>query len=296
MVSVWYPATVARGARVPYASAEESRLLLELYAITAVPPDALTRVRTHARAGAPRLPGRFPLVVLSPGLAFPRWTLTTLGEDLASRGYVVVGVDHTYEGAAVTFPDGRVASCTVCRGGTSGAAITAGRALDTSFVLDEVLARYRTMIDPRRIAMAGHSIGGASAATTMLADRRVDVGVNLDGSFQPALAQNLDRPFLLMSAEDRSPGNRPDWDRTWPHLTDWRRWLHVPEASHSSLSDAAVFVQELGLPSQPLPGARVVEIMRSYVGAFVDLHLRHRPQPLLDGPSPLFPEVDFAGS
>jgi len=299
MVSVWYPAAEARGAGVPYASAEESRLLLDLYGITDAPPDALTRVRTHARAGAPplRTPVRQPLVVLSPGLAFPRWTLTTLGEDLASRGYVVVGVDHTHEGAAVTFPDGRVAGCVVCGGEASGAAITAGRALDISFVLDSVLARqrYRELVDPRRIMAAGHSIGGASAAATMLADPRVDAGVNLDGSFQPALGQDLSRPFLLLSAEDRSPGRRPDWDRTWPRLTGWRSWLHVPGAGHSSLSDAAVVTEWLGLPPRALPGARVVEVLRAYVAAFADQHLRHRPRQLLAGPSPRFPEVHFVG-
>jgi predicted dienelactone hydrolase len=106
MVSVWYPTAAAQGDRVPYATAEESRLLLDLYGITDVPTDSLTRVRTHPRLGpAPlRTSPRLPLVVLSPGLAFPRWTLTTLAEDLASRGYVVAGVDHTYEAAAVTFP------------------------------------------------------------------------------------------------------------------------------------------------------------------------------------------------
>ncbi|WP_433260698.1 alpha/beta hydrolase family protein [Actinosynnema sp. CS-041913] len=295
MVSVWYPAATARGDRVPYASAEESRLLLEQYGITDVPPDALTRVRTHARAGAPplRTPRRLPLVVLSPGLAFPRWTLTTPAEDLASRGYVVVGVDHTYEGAAVTFPDGRVAECVVCEGGASGAAITASRALDISFVLDRVLARYRNLVDPHRIAAGGHSIGGAAAGATMLADPRVDAGFNLDGSFQPAFTRDLPRPFLLVSAEDRSPGNRPDWDQTWPRLTGWRHWLQVPDMQHASASDAAVIVEWLGLPAQPLPGTRVVEIIRTYLAAFADLHLRHRPQPLLDGPSPRFPEVRF---
>jgi len=293
MVSVWYPATAARGARVPYASAEESRLLLDLYGITGVPADALTRVRTHARAGAPPVRHRFPLVVLSPGLAFPRWTLTTLAEDLASRGYVVAGIDHTYEGAAVTFPDGRVARCVVCDGGASGAAIVASRVRDISFVLDHVLARYRNMVDANRIMAAGHSIGGAAAAATMLADPRVDAGTNLDGSFQPPLTQDLPRPFLLMSGEDRTPGHRPDWDRTWPHLTGWRRWLHLPGLGHSSFSDVAVVVEWLGRPSQPVPGPRAVEILRTYVSAFADLHLRHRTRPLLDGPSPRFPEVEF---
>lgn len=295
MVSVWYPATAPRGDRVPYATAEESRLLLELYGITSAPPDALTRVRTNARAGAPRLPGRFPLVVLSPGFVFTRWTLTTLAEDLASRGYVVVGVDHTYESAAVTFPGDRVVACTMCNGGASGPAVTASRALDISFVLDEVLSRYRKMINPHRIAVAGHSMGGMAAAATMLVDPRVDAGVNMDGSFRSWLPQDLPRPFMMLGAENGGAGDRPAWDEAWTHLTGWRRWIQVPQVSHVAVSDAALLVEWLGLPPGALPGTRTIEILRGYVGAFTDLHLRHRPQPLLDGPSPSFPEVHFVG-
>jgi predicted dienelactone hydrolase len=300
MVSVWYPAAAARGARVPYATAEESRLLLRLVEITGVPEDALTRVRTHARAGAPplRTHHRAPLVVLSPGLTDPRWMLTTMAEDLASRGYVVAGVDHPYEAAAVTFPDGRVAGCVVCTGGWSGAEIAASRARDISFVLDRLLGhgKYGQLIDPRRIAAAGHSMGGAAAATTMLADPRVDAGVNLDGSFQPALEHDLARPFLMLGTDDHGrPGQHANWDATWPRLTGWRRWLHVPDMVHRSPSDAGVVGEWLGLTIQPLPGARCVEIIRTYLAAFTDLHLRHRSRPLLDGPSPLFPEVGFVG-
>ena len=44
----------------------------------------------------------------------PRSSLTALAEELASRGYVVAGIDHTYENFATTFPDGRVATCVAC--------------------------------------------------------------------------------------------------------------------------------------------------------------------------------------
>jgi predicted dienelactone hydrolase len=69
----------------------------------------LSTVRTNAADGAE--PGgasaRCPLVVLSPGFTSPRSTLTALAEDLASHGYVVAGIDHTYESYATAFPDGR---------------------------------------------------------------------------------------------------------------------------------------------------------------------------------------------
>ena len=92
----------------------ESELQLSNRGITGVPPDALS-TRPDQR-GRRRRPGRCisaacPLVVLSPGFTSPRSTLTALAEDLASHGYVVAGIDHTYESHATAFPDGRVTTC-----------------------------------------------------------------------------------------------------------------------------------------------------------------------------------------
>ena len=304
MVSVWYPAAAARGPHVPYATAEESRLMLESVGLTTVPSDSLTRVQTHARIGTPPLPGRhrLPLVVLSPGLTDPRWMQTTLAEDLASRGYLVVAVDHPYEGAVVTLPGGRVVQSLMATLDPDGADIVASRVRDLSLVLDRVLAhpRYGRMADPDRVAVVGHSMGGATAAATLLADPRVDAGINLDGTFHHPPDRDLTRPFLMLGADPHprphQPGQDPTWDRTWPHLTTWGRWLYIPQMVHRSPSDVAVVGEWLGLAIQPLPGARCVEITRTYVAAFLDQHLRQRHQPLLDGPSPHFPEVQFVGA
>jgi Platelet-activating factor acetylhydrolase, isoform II len=113
MVSVWYPAAPSDGPRARYMTPAESELQLTSRGITGVPPDALSTVRTNAvldatPAGRQRL---LPLVVLSPGFTNPRGVLTGLAEDLASHGYVVAGIDHTYESFATAFPDGRVTTC-----------------------------------------------------------------------------------------------------------------------------------------------------------------------------------------
>ncbi|GAA2639804.1 hypothetical protein [Paractinoplanes durhamensis] len=39
------------------------------------------------------------------------------------------------------------------------------------------------------------------------------------------------------------------------------------------------------------PGARCAEITRAYVAAFLDRTLRHRPAPLMNGPSAAYPDV-----
>ena len=107
MVSLWYPAATPDGRRAQYMTPAESELQLTSGGITGVPPDMLSTVRTNAADGAEPAGHQhgLPLVVLSPGFTNPRSTLTAMAEDLASHGYVVAGIDHTYESYATAFPD-----------------------------------------------------------------------------------------------------------------------------------------------------------------------------------------------
>ncbi|GAB2494328.1 hypothetical protein ACWDTT_07245 [Streptosporangium sandarakinum] len=74
---------------------------------------------------------------------------------------------------------------------------------------------------------------------------------------------------------------------------DWKRWLTVTGAEHMSFVDYAVLQPQLGLPAFPIDGERSIAITRAYVGAFLDLHLKGKRRPLLDGPSDGYPEVRF---
>ncbi|MCO8276218.1 hypothetical protein M1L60_37135 [Actinoplanes sp. TRM 88003] len=75
-------------------------------------------------------------MVLSPGFSLSRESLTGPAEELASRGYVVAGVDHPYEARGVEFPDGRVAGCLACELSGVLPQVVRGRAADVSFLLD----------------------------------------------------------------------------------------------------------------------------------------------------------------
>jgi hypothetical protein len=303
----------------------ESELQLANRGITGVPPDMLSTVRTNAADGAaPAGPQHgLPLVVLSPGFTSPRSTLTALAEDLASHGYVVAGIDHTYESYGTAFPDGRVTTCLARearqRGLREKGKVTAGRAADVSFVLGELTSGSPvgpgvTLIDPSRMAMAGHSLGGAAAIAAMLADSRIRAGIDMDGSTDaPIPDTGLSRPFLFLgkqsgytpgSGRAAAPGTREwklrrgpvsTWERDWELLTGWKRWLLMAGAVHASFTDLALLADQIGIDiAAGLSGARSLDITRAYVRAFFDLHLRGTPQSLLDQPSARYPEVTFA--
>jgi dienelactone hydrolase len=318
MVSLWYPAVPGDGRPARYMTPAESELQLTSRGITGVLPDALSTVRMWAVSDAVPA-GRqhaLPLVVLSPGFTNSRSVLTALAEDLASHGYVVAGIDHTYESFATAFPDGRVTTCLARearqRGTGSQEKVAAGRAADVSFVLGELTGAHPAwpgagLIDPSRIAMAGHSAGGAAAIAAMLADSRIRAGIDMDGATAaPIPEEGLSRPFLFLGKQSSytpgkqspgihgKPGPVTTWERDWKLLTGWKRWLLVAGAVHASFTDLALLAEQVGIDTgAALPGARSLDITRAYVRAFFDQHLRGRPQALLDQPSARYPEVTF---
>lgn len=299
MVSVWYPALLRVGRPAAYLTLREAAALVADRGFPLAAAD-VAGIQTTARVDAPARPaaGHYPLVVLSPGFSLPRGTLTGLAEELASRGNVVAGIDHTYESSGTELPGGRLAACVACES-ADPAEVPLARAADTSFVLDQLTQAGAWwggwMIDENRVGMAGHSIGGNAAAEAMRNDPRIDAGVNMDGTFYTELPPSgLDRPFLMIGYPDAHlPGSEIDtsWDSAWQRLTGWRRWFTVTGTTHLSFCDFAPLAKRFGLPLAPLDGDRTDEIVRTYVTAFFDRHLRAIPQPILDSADPRYPEV-----
>ncbi|GAA1405902.1 lipase [Kitasatospora putterlickiae] len=307
MVTFWYPANSPRGAHAPYMSPELSRALYGFEQPAALHTGAVADARPAA--------GRHPLILLSPGFGLSRTSLTALGEEFASRGYAVAAVDATYE-TSVEFPGGRVESCLACgQEGTDpefGAKSSRARAADLRFVLDRLTAPGHggpvrgLSVDASRIGAAGHSLGGAAALEAMRQDPRIKAAANLDGSIWIPAGDDTGRPALLFSAAlGGSPEAARNWEDNWRRFTGPRYWVDLPAAGHLSFSDQHWLVDTLHLRDQLPPGAyqenfgtltggRTLAATRAYLGAFFDRHLLGRPAPLLDRPSPRFPEVRFA--
>ncbi|MEV6977145.1 esterase [Kitasatospora sp. NPDC093806] len=303
MISLWYPATR------PAHGDDRARYMEPAAAAHFGGPDGAgvfnyrvepgrtdwSGIRTHARRDAPALPaaGPRPVVLYSAGLGDPRTWGTGLVEDLASRGYVVVTVDHPSDASEVVFPDGRtVTSVLPGLAGQPGLDIGAllrkamdVRVADTRFVLDELgvlrtdgrlPAALARSLDLTRIGMVGHSAGGFTAAQTMHDDPRIKAGVNLDGQLHfpgpdgtgvhlSSVAEDgLDRPFLLMGSQSEDSGDyhaQPGWAAFWQHSRGWKADLTLTGSRHGSYTDA----QSL-LPKLARQGAVSADAVRGDVG------------------------------
>lgn len=331
MISVWYPALSTGRHRLAahMQPGEAERFDAVVGPGLEIPRGtvAWAATRTHALQGAPAdtRAGRRPVVVYSPGAGDPRTWGTVLVEELASRGCVVMTIDHTYESPGVQFPDGSVKDNDqlikefrkAMHDGTVPrllAKVLRTRVADTRFVLSRLATLPRGLakaIDPHRIGMVGHSGGGFTAAQTIYQDRRIKAGIDLDGTLEfnsepigtnlsPVAAHGLRRPFLLMGRQGIDHTNEPSWRSFWSHSSGWRRDLTLRGSKHQSYTDAEAIVPQAGLPQDVLEGvigtvdpARALAAEHAYVTSFFERWLRRRDDHLLDGPSPRYPEVTF---
>ncbi|MEU6252441.1 hydrolase [Streptomyces sp. NPDC047043] len=335
MVGVRYPACAVGGhPAAPQMLPGEAAGFAALNSFTGVPGDKVdwAATRTHAHEGAPvdQDGGPYPVVVYSPGAGDPRSLGTTLCDDLASRGHVVVALDHTYDATAVQFPGGRVEHTVLpaefAQASPDPERITAllrktlaVRVADTRFLLDELpraLPRaLRGSVDRERIGMFGQSAGGFTALQAMHDDRRIAAAADLDGvlayvqedstpgDLSTVAADGLDRPFLLMGKDGNDLGTVPSWDALWRHSRGWHRGLTLRGAEHATYTDAEALVPQIARQLR-LPRKTVVENIgtiaprhaiaaeRACLAAFFDRWLRGRDDAgLLDGASARHPAV-----
>ncbi|MEU5536121.1 Tat pathway signal protein [Streptomyces sp. NPDC020362] len=332
MVSVYYPTTHADGRpaapyMLPKAAAHFDSVTANDYLGMHVPTGRAdwAATVTHAVQGAAVARGdrKRPVLLYSPGLGEPRTWGTTLVTDLASRGYVVVTIDNTYESPEVEFPDGSLATLDLSDDANAfiKKALTIRNA-DTGFVLDQlglVNAGRNPDVDGRplphglagtldlsRVGMFGHSLGGTATATAMDADPRIRAGINLDGNLtnydgtlMPVAEHGLDRPFLLMG-QDGDTDTGPGWTAFRAHTPGWTHQLKLLGSEHASFTDAEALVPQLHLPCATrkddigtIDPKIAVRTNEAYVSAFFDHWLRGTDGRLLDRPSPRYPAMKF---
>jgi len=221
LVQIWYPADPVPGAARVRSHPSPRELARGLASAAPGIPSflfsSLGRGLTWARAEVPVSGAQrtFPLLLFSHGFGVSRTQYGFAMAELASHGYVVAGIEHSYAAIGTVFPDGEVANvrledAKLLQNDSSANAMAAVWAGDGRFVLERMFELVRRdprqtltgRIDTTRIGYFGHSFGGAAAANVMAADPRVLAGVNLDGYLAgSAWVNGLDRPFLQVRSD-----------------------------------------------------------------------------------------------
>jgi len=299
LVRFWYPTPASQDCKLadytsPAVWARFSQLL-------AVP---LPDVKTNSCLDAPTTDGLHPVVVFTHGYTGTFTDYTFLYEDLASRGYVVASVDHTYEATAVEFPDGRLATSVL---GSHLANnwrvdeetlqfVVSVRLDDLRFVLNELQrinneasGPFDGKLDMSRVALAGHSLGGLTTLLGVRADSRFRAGILLDPYISEDSNPTL-TPVLLLAA------GRTEWSKSqlslWNDLQGPRFAVNFRGAEHVMPSDA-VWLAKGAIQTGDMGLDKTIAAIRNYIAAFLDTNLRGKLlDPLLTGPSSDYPDVE----
>ena len=181
---------------------------------------------------------------------------------------------------------------------------------DQRFVLDQLQLlnagrldlRFAGKLDLQRIGLMGLSLGGGAIVWTCSVDVRCKAGLAMDGWYEPlpqtVLAAPLRQPFMFMQSETTmwKMDNLARLGRLYQNVAAPAYHLKFAGVLHDDFSDyplltplSAPLMHERGT----LKGDRTVSMIDAYMLAYFDQYLKQRPSPLLNGPSPDYPEAQF---
>jgi pimeloyl-ACP methyl ester carboxylesterase len=329
LVWIWYPSAAATSAApVEYlpapwrlALAQHSGVLMSQFFTR-----DLSLVRAHSTSD-PEVSSEqrpYPVVIMRAGGGALTADFTTLAEDLASHGYIVVGFDAPYRTFVVVLPDNRIVIRPATNDPENLQADQANRLInrllpmwtsDTKFVVSQLeqlnaadpSGKFTGRLDMQRLGMFGHSFGGATALQFCHDDPQCKAGIDMDGAPYGSVVQDgLKQPFMFILSDhshdlpDSASGQiHANFQSIYDRLPNGRLFITIRGANHFSFSDQMLLKSHYVIRLLcmfgfgGLDGRRGLTITADYVRTFFDVYLKEAPVALLNNPSQLYPEVQF---
>lgn len=320
VVQVWHPSSVTHDTHVATAAYPEEMIVMLKRKFAHMIEDSermkycfdrLHDIKTYAVPNAPCASaiGKVPVVFFNHGYATTRGAYTSLCEDLASHGYVVVGTVHAFISPVNYYLDGTRIDFLAPR----SEMLYSVYCDDIDFIIKQIrsggLGALGDLCDFERIGMIGHSLGGMVAWNLVQRESWIKAGISLDGPpYHYDLSQGAHKPFMLVRAPGfyamfadydlQMLGNRkniPDASEEMQQAFKGKitafyaassakvREIVVPGAAHSTFSDAAVLtpllkkmfaMDDVDLAAGSIDGFEAIEYIRNQLVPFLDLYVK----------------------
>jgi Platelet-activating factor acetylhydrolase, isoform II len=283
-VHLWYPAQAgAAGKPAPWVPAdqlshEETGFVGMMLRRSSAPsakdvPKVLTSVAVHAREDVPPAdaPRRFPVLLFAAGSQQIPSEYSCLTEDLASRGFVVVGYGPTVMGGR-TWRD------------------------DLTQVLDQLGVwnttpghRFFGRLNLDLIGAFGHSFGASAVSIIAAYDKRLKAIVLIDGGGRPEDARAI--PALILNSGGPDAAPKVPSAETAIARKVYLQWskpgiqVTLLGAVHMSFTDMAV-IKAFELPGD---GSAFIATTRAVIGGFFGQYLLGEHSELTEKGSAKYP-------
>ncbi len=322
MIQIWYPA-VPRPSNVhaPWMNRADifAPSIAEYFEFPGFFLDHLALARSPAYQDAPIMSAEhpYPVIVFSHGWNGFAAQSSAQMVELASRGYAVVSMQHTYGAMVTIFPDGKTALNNPDAlpedmpepGYTDAARLLVDQwSGDISFALDFLAAQnvdtsspFHSALDLAHIGVFGHSTGGGAVIQFCGTEARCTAGLAQDPFMTPVSQEvqerGLNQPFLFFFSQSwrdsTDSKNNLLFDAFLPNIPKSVGVTTIIGTRHYDFTDIPLLsplAPQLGLKG-PINGKRVVKILNNYLVAYFDQELKGIPSPIPFGDSGNYPEL-----
>lgn len=302
-VCIWYPTNQVLTCSYPYGNKalidtlihyDDSWLGSILYLKNLIGLYPFTSC-SHSNPNAPTLSNAretYPIILFSPGYGAPSFLYSALIEDLASSGFIVIGMNHTpYNGISI-LPNG-----TIIPGSAPSSVHTDidwqfaidQSVKDNAFILEQLsllnndtTRHWYKRLNLNKIGILGHSFGGAVAVETCRTKKNINAGIDLDGWLGNRYNNTgFSLPFLFIMSDHYYP-TKSTYTQNMKYILETAEnsspkalVKQLPNSYHLSCTDLTLLAMPINFFIQISRHNQYlnVEKTRSAISQFFQIHL-----------------------
>jgi len=227
----------------------------------------------------------YPVLIFSHGYGFSAESYSALSAEIASQGYIVVSINHTYGANPSDFGSDNLVWAQPLQSDSIGAYLPIWSD-DQLFVIEQLSlinsnpdSLFFNRLDLANLGVFGHSYGGAASYYSASRDPRIKAVIDIDGTIFDFEDRYIEQPFAFILSKDHKP--KFDFDLAGNDAYK----IRFQQFEHVSFTDHVLWWQwdhdELDLGLGKVDAYRAIELTSKITTQFFDHYLVNRNNGLL---------------